>query len=324
VARFITDKGTFDTCNTLHCIDGKYVCYVRSWHDYKAPAAETQCMMNDFFHKPTPKRDVCRLRSICVLYSDDCVNWSEPEELIYNDDLDHQMYTNNAMVYERAPHIMIGFPTRYCERMRWTENYEQLGGRERRRREYQSESPREGLTTTDCLFMLSRDTKTWTRYSEAFMVPGYENEHNWVYGDCYPAFGLIDSGKEYYRMYAHGSHHDRGEKKPMFMYKVRKDGFACACAGAEERVLVTKPLIYEGRELHLNFETSAYGYIIVDVLDAEGNPLSGKQSFEVFGNNIDRRVLFEDGSGFDAYAGRAVRLRFRMRDAKLYSMKFEN
>ena len=88
--------------------------------------------------------------------------------------------------------------------------------------------------------------------------------------------------------------------------------------------LVTNPLIFEGNELHLNFETSAYGYIIVDVLDEDGNKLSEGQSFEVFGNNIDRRVMFEDGSGFAAYAGKAVRLRFRMRDAKIYSMKFEN
>jgi len=325
VARFITDKGAFDTCNTLHYIDGKYVCYVRSYHEYKAPANETDCMMNDLYHIPTPGKNARMMRSICVLYSDDCVSWSDPEEIIYDDDMDHQMYTNNAMIYERAPHIMIGFPTRYCERLKWTENYDQLGGRERRWKEYKGPSPREGLTTTDCLFMCSRDTKHWTRYNEAFMSPGYETEQNWVYGDCYPAFGFIDSGREYYMMYSTGFHHERahGVKKPLYMHKVRKDGFACQCAGGEERVLVTKPLIFEGNELHLNFETSAYGYIIVDVLDEDGNKLSEGQSFEVFGNNIDRRVMFEDGSGFSAYANKPVRLRFRMRDAKVYSVKFE-
>ncbi len=76
-------------------------------------------------------------------------------------------------------------------------------------------------------------------------------------------------------------------------------------------------------ELHPNFETSAYGYVIVDILDEDGNKLSDGQSFEVFGNNIDRCVMFEDGSGFETYSGKPVRLRFRMRDAKLYSMKFE-
>ena len=107
------------------------------------------------------------------------------------------------------------------------------------------------------------------------------------------------------------------------MHKVRKDGFACVYADAVEQVIVTKPIIFKGDELHINFESSAYGYIIVDVLDADGNKLSDGQSFEVFGNNIDRRVMFEDGSGFAAYAGKPIRLRFRLRDAKLYSMKFE-
>ncbi len=323
VARFITNKGAFDTCNTLHYIDGKYVCYVRSYHPYKAPATENECMMTDFFRIPSPKKDSCMLRSICVLYSDDCINWTDPQELVYTDDLDHQLYTNNAMAYPRAPHIMVGFPTRYCERMQWTENYEQLGGRARRWEEYNGASPREGLVTTDCLFMTSRDTKTWTRFNEAFMTPGYETEHNWVYGDCYPAFGFIDSGKEYYMMYSQGNHHDRDLKKTLLMHKVRKDGFACREAGAQECTLVTKPIVFRGNTLHLNFETSAYGYIIVDVLDAEGNKLSSGQSFEVFGNNVDRRVVFEDGSGFGPFAGKPVRLRFRMRDAKLYSMKFE-
>ena len=171
ISRFITDKGTFDTCNTLHYIDGKYVCYVRSWHDYKVPAKEPDCMMSDFYHTPTPNKDACQMRSICVLYSDDCVNWSDPEELVYNDDFDHQMYTNNAMVYERAPHMMIGFPTRYCERMTWTGNYDQLTRYDARWKAYNSVNPREGLSLTDCLFMFSRDTKRWTRFNEAFLTP---------------------------------------------------------------------------------------------------------------------------------------------------------
>lgn len=321
LSRFITDKGTFDTCNTLHYIDGRYVCYVRTYHDYKAPSAEPECMMNDFYNKPGTAP--CKMRSISVLYSDDCVNWSDPVELEYTDDFDHQMYTNQAMVYERAPHIMIGFPTRYCERMVWTDNYEQLGGCERRKKSYNSANPREGLALTDCLFMFSRDTKTWTRYNEAFITPGYETETNWVYGDCYPAFGFVDSGKEYYMMYAHGNHHEHHGEKPLLMYKVRKDGFACHRADANERVLVTKPISFCGDTLHINFETSAYGYIIVELLDKDGNEIPGKRSFELFGNNIDRKVRFEDGSGFGEFAGKDVRLRFRMRDAKLYSIKFE-
>ena len=94
-------------------------------------------------------------------------------------------------------------------------------------------------------------------------------------------------------------------------------------ADGEERVLTTKPVVFTGKDLHLNFSTSAYGYIYVEVLDEEGNPLSEQKSFEIYGDTIDRKICFADGSDFAAFAGRTVRLRFTMRDAKLYSMLFE-
>ena len=49
--------------------------------------------------------------------------------------------------------------------------------------------------------------------------------------------------------------------------------------------------------------------------------LSG-ESVEVYGNTIDRKVFFHDFE-LSSIKGKEVRLRFRMRDAKLYSMKFE-
>jgi len=66
----------------------------------------------------------------------------------------------------------------------------------------------------------------------------------------------------------------------------------------------------------------AYGYIYVDVLDERGNVLSENQSCKIFGNNIDRIVRFADGKDFAAYEGKPIRLRFRMRDAQLFSMIF--
>ena len=65
------------------------------------------------------------------------------------------------------------------------------------------------------------------------------------------------------------------------------------------------------------------GSIVVMIVGEKGNKIEGKNCFEVFGNNIDRKVIFEDGSDFSEYEGKTIRLRFRMRDAKLYSMKFE-
>ena len=144
-----------------------------------------------------------------------------------------------------------------------------------------------------------------------------------MYGDCYPAYGIVDSGREVYYMYTKDWHRSVGCPKPINLYEVRKDGFACYVADGKERTLVTKPLIFSGKDLHINFQTSAYGYIYVDVLDKDGHKLSENESFEIYGDNIDRRILFADGSDFSKYEGKPIRLRFIMRDAKLYSLKFD-
>ena len=179
---------------------------------------------------------------------------------------------------------------------------------------------RSGLAITDCIFMSSRDGRRWHRFGEAFLTPGYENPDNWVYGDCYPAYGLVvgEGGFDY--MYQALRYRSAGGPRPLVARPVRKDGFACYRAGKEECLLVTQPIVYEGDVLHLNFETAVPGYIYVSVLDGEGEPLS-EESFEVFGNTVDRQVTVK--GGFAAFAGRPVRLRFRMREAKLYSFQFE-
>ena len=171
--------------------------------------------------------------------------------------------------------------------------------------------------------LVKTQRKLWHRYNEAFLTPPYEGEHNWVYGDCYLSYGIIDSGRECYYLYEQESSKSRGIPKPLIRFEIRKDGFACIMAESKEETVVTKPFTFTGSILHLNFTTSAKGYIYVDVLDKDGNALSEKTSFEVFGDNIDRKVWFADGSDFSEYQGKEIRLRFRMAEAKLYSLWFE-
>lgn len=324
----ISTCGQFDTLNTAHWNGKQYVAYIRNYHDINMEGVTGQCTaegvedVNDHYappgHKNSGKRD------IRVMYSDDFRNWTRPERIQFNDEHDISMYTNVVSVYERAPHILVGFPTRYYERPQWTENFERLGNEDNRkmRRAAMETNPRVGLAITDCLFMWSRDGKNWNRSMEAFMSPGYEDSDNWVYGDCYPAYGFVDNGDETLSIYTVEYHHSYDKEKPVKRYTIRKDGFACYMAGGKEETLLTKPLIFEGKKLHLNFETSAFGHIYVEVLNEAGTEVLGR-SFEVFGNNIDREVSLEDGRDFSEFAGKTIRLRFTMLDAKVYSMKFE-
>lgn len=306
-AWLMSETGTFDTLNTVHFRDGKYYAYIRDFHGY-VPG----------------KRESTGIRDIRVMTSEDFHTWTIPEQLEYDDGLDYPMYTNNIHPYERAPHIRVGFPVRYYDRKEWTANTAQFGSASIKE-DVMKKEQRFGTAVTDCVFIHSRDTdgKKWSRSDEAFMTPGYETNENWMYGDCYLASNMIDSGKETYYMYCDKSVNTFGKRKDIIRYEIRKDGFACIMAGGKEKIAVTKPLVFEGNELHINFETSAFGHIYVDVLDENSKEIPGKTSFEIYGNNIDRKVFFADGTGFSEFAGKPVRLRFRMYDAKLYSMKFE-
>ncbi|MCR4718679.1 MAG: hypothetical protein K5768_03510 [Firmicutes bacterium] len=305
----IATDGHFDSLNTVHWKDGRYACYYRHFHTQSGEDAK--------------EWDNNNIRDVRVMYSEDFRNWTKQIKIKFDDKRDDPLYTNNVIPYERAPHILIGFPTRYCERKKWTQNTEQLASSKLKKHLIETTETRGGLAVTDAIFMFSRDGENWHRYNQAFMRPGYENEHNWVYGDCYPAYGLIDSGRETYYMYTKDRHRSEGYPKPINRYEIRKDGFACYMADEDEKLLITKPFIFEGSELHINFLTSAYGYIYVDVLDENGNELSNKSSFEIYGDTIDRKVSFDDGTDFSEYSGIPIRLRFKMRDSKIFSLKFE-
>ena len=319
-------KGVFDTMNTAFWDGSRYVCYIRNYHNIppeRIGGGMDSSGVWDLNQRCIPTEDMNKgIRDVRAMYSDDFVKWTDPKLITFSDGLDFPLYTNAITIYGRAPHVRIGFPTRYCERPAWSPNFDQLSDPQNRRELIQRyNSQREGLAITDCIFMWSRDGENWDRSMEAFMTPGYEHAHNWVYGDCYPAYSFLDDGSENLTMYTIDYHGSCDTPSPLNRYVIRKDGFACYMAGGKEAVLVTKPLTFTGSKLHLNFATSAYGSIYVEVLDAEGKPLSGR-SFEIFGDTIDREIFFEDGTDFAPFAGMPVRLRFTMLDAKIFSLYF--
>ena len=104
---------------------------------------------------------------------------------------------------------------------------------------------------------------------------------------------------------------------------IRLDGFASYHADYEKKVLVTKPFVFEGNTLTLNFKTSGRGYIYVRVLDYYGKPLDGYSSYEIFGDAYDRPVIFADEAGLEKIQRMPIRLEFTMSEADIYSMNFE-
>jgi hypothetical protein len=87
----------------------------------------------------------------------------------------------------------------------------------------------------------------------------------------------------------------------------------------------TKPLRFTGRELVVNYSTSAAGSLRVEIQDAAGNALPGHALAdcpEIIGDELERVVRWKSGPDVSALAGQPVRLRFALKDADLYSFRF--
>ena len=268
------------------------------------------------------------IRDIRYMESKDFATWSVPKRLTYSDNYDYQLYTNHVQKYERAPHMYIGLPTRYTERKEWTTNFEQIGGEVNvsNRRERYRQSPRYGLAVTDNIFMCSRDGLKWNRFHDSLIGGGPEDSYNWAYGDAYMLYNVLESCDGYpgreavYTLLAKGC--DEMGNPALIRHDIRKDGFASYHSDFEVSTLITKPIIFEGTELSINFATSPAGFVYVDILDEWDRPIDGYRSIEHFGNTLDRTVCFPDGRDLSKLSGKPIKLKFTMRSADIYSFIF--
>ena len=237
---------------------------------------------------------------------------------------DTPLYTSLVQPYYRAPQILIGFPTRYIERKTWTKCYDELCGKEHRQKKMKIFEPREGLAITDCIFMASHHGWKFKKYDEAFMRPDEKQESGWVYGSCYPARGIVETPSDLegadpeMSIFAGMNHLDRKPTR-FYRYSLRCDGFVSHHAGAVEKMLVTKPFVYDGKDMFANIATSARGYMYFTLKSNDGEVI---ESCEMFGNSIDKKIGFEDGA-VEKLSGKEVVLEVRMLDADIYAIRFE-
>lgn len=300
----IIRKGAFDTHNVTFWDSQRkhYWAYIRDFHN--------------------------GVRDIRVAESSDYLTWSEPAPLEFNDLPDEPLYTNSVVPYWRAPHIFVGFPTRYSERPN-SPILAQLPDWEHRQNRMRIH-PRIGTAITDGLFMTSRDGRHFHRWGEVFYKPGIERVHNWLYGDYYQNQGLIETASDDPDSPAEMSMYVLEDywKRPTRLRRVvlRLDGFVALHAPLAGGELVTKPIRFSGKQLSLNYSTSGAGSILVELLDAEQKPIPGftlDDCYELFGDTLDRNVIWKSGTDLGSLERTTIRLRFVLRDADLYSWKFE-
>ncbi|MCE9592468.1 MAG: hypothetical protein K8S99_18330 [Planctomycetes bacterium] len=266
-------------------------------------------------------------RGIKTCTSPDFVQWTESRWLEYPGAPAEQLYTNQVMPYPRAPHLFIGFPTRYVERP-WSPAIEALPELEHRRLRARAHE-RYGAAVTDGLFMASRDGLSFKRWDEAFIRPGLRPQGSWAYGDCYQGWGLLETASDIagapseLSMYASEGYW-RGAANTIRRYTLRTDGFVSLHAPIGGGELTTRPMTFTGDRLLLNISTSAAGSARAELQSPDGKPIEGftlDDCTEIIGDDLAFPVRWR-GGGVGALEGRAVRLRFVIRDADLYSFRF--
>lgn len=300
----IITKGRFDSQNLAFWdpLRKHYWCYFRDFHD--------------------------GIRDIRFATSTDFRTWTAPEMLRYVDSPEEALYTNQILPYYRAPHLFVGFPTRYVERAPSLPGIKALpdpGHRQRRMKL----SPRYGTAVTDGLFMSSRDGRSFHRWGEPFIRPGLERQHNWLYGDGYQNWGLIETASpdpgSPPELSTYSTEDNWKRATRLRRYTLRIDGFASLHAPLKGGEVVTKPLVFTGKELTLNFSASAAGSLRVEIQDAAGKATTDfalADCDDIFGDSLDRIATWKGNANVSSLAGKPIRLRLVLREADLFSIQF--
>ncbi len=230
--------------------------------------------------------------------SRDFVHWTEPRLIeTPGAPLEH-LYTNAVMFYPRAPHILIGFPTRFL--------------------------PEEG-SSTEPTFMSSRDGMVFHRWLEP-VIPRDAPEDRSGNRSNYMAWGLVQlpGDERHYSVYATEAYY-RGPSSRLRRFEYRVDGFVAAEAGRRGGTLVTRLFTHGGEVLRVNFKTRRDGYVRVGLVDANGRPVAGFALSEcepLRGDEIDGVVRWRRGADVSSTAGKPLRLVFDLRNAQVFSFRF--
>jgi hypothetical protein len=264
------------------------------------------------------------IRRIVRSESADFLKWSAPVLLEYRHPngqapIEH-LYTNQTHPYFRAPHLYVAVAARFMPGRRVLSDEQAKAIQV---------NPGYFKDTSDAIFMTTRPVEGAEQagfYDRTFLegfIRGGIGAQNWVSRTNYPALNVVPTGAQEMSIfvnqdYAQPTAHLR-------RYSLRLDGFASLNCGYAGGHAITRPLVFAGRELSLNFATSAAGGVKVGLEDINGRAIPGfgvEDCVMQIGNELDRRVTWKSGSNVGSLAGKTVRLRFSMKDADIYSFQF--
>jgi len=244
-----------------------------------------------------------KVRDIVTETSPDFLSWTEPAFLEYPGvELEH-LYTNAIRPYERAPHLLLGFPTHYLN------------------------NPAQQVEPT---FMSSRDGRTFHRFTEPVIpISGPAdrdgNRRN------YMAWGLVElpGSKNELSVYATEAYY-KGPASRVRRFTYHTDGFVAlhAPAASGDKAgdeWITKSLRFSGDTLSFTFRTAEDGKVRVELQAEDRKPIEGFQLSDcqpLQGNAVEQIVSWKKGANLQSLTGKTIRLRIELSDADVFSLRF--
>lgn len=233
------------------------------------------------------------VRAIRTATSKDFLKWSNQADLQYANAPAEHLYTNAIRCYDRAPHLFIGFPTRFQPK-------------------HQQVEP---------VFMTSRDGVTFKRWAEEIIPITAPKDRDGNRAN-YMTNGLLQlPGRDNeLSVYATEAYY-KGPGSRVRRFTYRMDGFVSASAKAKGE-LTTKPITFAGSKLTLNIVSK--GATRAELQDAGGKALPGfsiDDCTPINGDFVEQAVTWKGGS-LAPLAGKPVRLRIELNQADIYALQF--
>jgi hypothetical protein len=174
---------------------------------------------------------------------------------------------------------------------------------------------------SDAVLMSSRDGVNWDRPFLQSWVPGDLDRENWTERSNMTAWGIVPTpGKpDEFSMYI--SEHYRWPSNRLRRLTVPRHRFASI--GAAKGEIVTRPIVFTGEKLLLNYATSAVGSVSAELQDEAGKPLEGfaeTDATSLYGNELAGEMKWK--GDLKSLAGKPVRLRLILNSADVYAFQF--
>ena len=298
----------------------KYVAYVRAWHPERKRVV-SRVEVDDLLDVPWPHQP--RIESPDKPWPSALSQ--ELPIVMATDDLDPpqtDLYTPCVHLYPWAQDVYLAFPSPY-------RHYDGLDsyGRDQRGqpgKHHNNDGP------VDIACAVSRDGVRFDRFRTPHVSLGRIGEMDG--GAIYMGWGMIRHGDEIWQYYGGEpyTHGDYEMERDCYQGVIRRlvqrlDGFVSADADYTGGEIITPLLRFEGACLQLNVDCGALGEVWVELLDERSLPIEGftmDDAVSVDRNGVAQEVWWKAGPDVGKLAGRPMRLRIRMRAAKLYAFQF--